>query len=182
MENEVWMNIKGYEGYYQISNLGRVKSLERITIRKKGTSLRKGRILKHTKNQQGYELVNLCKNSKVKFKAVHRIVMESFIPNIENKPCVNHINGIKTDNTLNNLEWCTYSENSLHAYRTGLKTVSEKSIENSRLKCSKKIINTENGDIFSSIKEAAISINMKYKTLTDKLTGRRFNNTPLKYL
>jgi len=81
-----------------------------------------GPILKICNNQTGYCQVNLVKNKKITTKSVHRIVADAFIPNIDNKPDINHINGNKKDNSTNNLEWCTQSENSLHAHRIGIKT------------------------------------------------------------
>jgi hypothetical protein len=107
---EIWKDIKGYEGLYQVSNLGNVKSLKynQQNIVKE---------LELVKTTKGYRTVNL----KGKVILVHRLVAETFVPNPENKKIINHINGIKNDNRAMNLEWCTPSENTQHAYRTGLK-------------------------------------------------------------
>ena len=103
MEEE-WRPIKGYEGLYEVSNLGRVKSLNYNHTKKEG-------MLKLFKDKDGYLIVNLSKDKiTCRFK-VHRLVGETFIPNPENKPCIDHINTIKNDNRVENLRWATYEEN-----------------------------------------------------------------------
>ena len=119
MENknkEIWKDIKGYEGMYQVSNLGRVKSLGRIVTRKNGRRLTiQERILKPKPTQNGYLQVKLCYSSgKGKWFLVHRLVCEAFHKNPENKPEVNHINEDKLDNRACNLEWVTAKENCNH--------------------------------------------------------------------
>ena len=115
-EVEEWRDIKGYEGFYQVSNMGRVKTLAHETIRKNGRKLSvRERILKLGTDKDGYLLVNLCNGSgKIKTVKVHRLVCEAFHKNPENKPCVNHIDENKTNNIASNLEWCTVKENNNH--------------------------------------------------------------------
>lgn len=108
MSEEIWRDITGYEGLYQVSNCGRVKSF-----------YHGGRILKQSL-KRGYMFVELYLNTNGKIHIVHRLVAQAFIPNPLNKLEVNHINGIKTDNRVENLEWVTRSENEQHAYDTGL--------------------------------------------------------------
>ena len=115
---EIWKDIPEYEGLYQVSNLGKIKSLERYNY-KGHHNLEK--ILKPVLCKNGYYYVSLCKNKKVKSFQVHRIVANTFLNNKNNYPCINHINGVKTDNRVENLEFCTYSHNEKEAYRIGLK-------------------------------------------------------------
>ncbi len=111
MKKEKWKDIRGYEGLYKISNLGRVKSLWPC---RRGS---KPRILKNLKQKVGYSGIELCKNKKHTRFNIHRLVGIAFIKNPLNKPQVNHINGVKTDNRVENLDWCTRSENEYHSYR-----------------------------------------------------------------
>lgn len=111
---EVWKDVKGYEGLYQVSSLGRVKSVRRYEYTRwyggELKSIRQGRYLR----------TSLCKNGKLKTHNIHRLVAEAFIPNPKNKPEVNHIDGNKENNNVNNLEWVTRKENAIHAYNMGL--------------------------------------------------------------
>ena len=100
---EIWKEIKGYPNY-MVSNFGRVKSLNYNHTSKE-------KMLKVSMNGNGYLRVLLCNNGKRKHMTVHRIVAETFIPNPDNKPCIDHINTIKDDNRMENLIWCTTKEN-----------------------------------------------------------------------
>lgn len=113
---EIWKDIKNYEGYYQVSNLGNVKSLSR----KIGNKYYKSKMLKKSDNR-GYLQVQLWKHSNMKWSLIHRLVAEAFIPNPEHKLQVNHIDGNKSNNEVSNLEWVSRSENQLHSYHV-LKT------------------------------------------------------------
>ena len=107
---EEWRDIKGYEGLYQVSNTGKVKSLNYSKTGKEG-------ILKSCKNSAGYLILELFKNGIGKCHAIHRLVAEAFIPNIDNLPCINHKDENKENNYVENLEWITYKENANHGTR-----------------------------------------------------------------
>ena len=119
-EFEIWKDITGYEGIYQVSNFGRIKSLGRFLKRGESKIFVDEFIMSGGSTPIGYKTVNLTKNKVRKAFSVHRLVAEAFIPNPEGKPEVNHIDGDKLNNNYANLEWCTRRENLQHAYDTGL--------------------------------------------------------------
>lgn len=124
---EEWRDIVGYEGKYQISNFGRVKSLERRNF---AGNLIKQRIMKFGKTKDGYLQVPLAKLGKRSTKKVHRLVAEAFIGIDNQKETINHIDGNKENNTTKNLEWANREEQVVHAYKNKLKTWNKKSRQN----------------------------------------------------
>lgn len=113
LENEEWRDVVGYEGYYMVSDLGRIKSSYIVSRVKDG-------IIKMGSDKNGYCSFALWKNKSQITKKGHRVVAKAFLPNPENKPCVNHIDGNKRNNRITNLEWVTHKENSRHAVENGL--------------------------------------------------------------
>jgi hypothetical protein len=168
---EIWKDIEFYEGLYQISNKGRVKSLEYKGIKRE-------KILNPCKNKRGYLIVNLYKLQKVKSASVHRIVAKNFIPNKDNKTQVNHIDGMKCNNWIDNLEWNTSSENVNHFFSSDLSI-------SFRLKISKRqsipVIDTKTNIIYQSIKEASRINNMSESSLSRILNHIHPNKTTLKH-
>lgn len=124
---EIWESVKNYEGLYEVSNMGRVKSLSRSvkchngqtrTFNEKILTLHQSKITDRHKNPTYH--VELWKNNTREVFRIHRLVASTFISNPENKPQINHIDGDRKNNRVDNLEWCTNSENMLHSYATGL--------------------------------------------------------------
>lgn len=163
MINEEWRPIPEYEGFY-CSNLGRIKRL-----RPGGDEY----ILRHKIDKYGYPCVCICANKVEYTKTIHRIVARCFIENINYKLEVNHIDGNKTNNFVNNLEWVSRSENAMHAHRTGLITP-----------YSKKVVHLTTGIVFNSIREAYLSNPKPYqeKYFQRMLRGDRKNKTDYKLI
>lgn len=114
---ETWEKIEGYE--YEVSSTGKVRSLDRITRHTYGGTAKRVSKILSPNTVDGYHIVILCKNGINKSMRVHRLVAQAFIPNPDNKPQVNHKNSIRTDNRVENLEWCTCQENIIHGYKYG---------------------------------------------------------------
>lgn len=162
---EVWKDIPGYEGLYQVSSLGRVKSLPK----RKGKGLgyvKDEEILKASVEKYGYARVVLHKDGVRKKCQVHRLVAETFIPHTDCKHQVNHINCNKADNRVENLEWCTGSENTAHAYQNGLvhlptRRVGQYDLHGSLIR------------VFDSMTEAEQKTNVRRGNIWSCCTGKR---------
>ena len=149
---EIWKEVKNFAGLYKISNLGRVYSIKRK------------RIMQNRPNKiRGYVLVSMSFSGIVKKIPVHRLVAEAFIPNPQNKKQVNHKNGIKSDNRVENLEWVTNTENILHAKRVLHKRGRDRYV-------------MFNGILFNSIKEFRNHIDMKGKNYRNFFDIKENNN------
>lgn len=115
---EEWKPIPDYEGYYEVSNMGGIRSVDRVVTYSNGTKrLHRGRILKHEINYKGYHRVRLSKGSKTKHLSVHQVVAQAFIPNPHGYTQVNHIDEDKDNNRVDNLEWCTVAYNNKYGNR-----------------------------------------------------------------
>lgn len=170
LENEIWMPIKGYEGIYEVSNMGRIKTLERVYYGGVVPVKIKTRLRKQTYTQKGYLSLILSKDKANKTCVVHRIVASHFIPNNENKPQVNHRNGVKDDNRVENLEWCTNQENCYHAWNVLERDVRVQP-KGALSPSSKKIICDTFGISFDSIKEACEALDVNNTRVSEVCKG-----------
>lgn len=180
---EIWKDVPGYEGRYQVSNLGNVKSLPKEKKGTLGGSYVTAEKILSAATVNGYKKALLYKDGKRIFHSVHRLVAIAFLDNQLAE--VNHINGVKTDNRVENLEWCSSQQNVIHSHKNNLiknKVRNEKTRQLISDIKKKKIINTETGKIYNSISEAAQELKVSLSGLSMKLNGISPNNTKLKLL
>jgi len=124
MEEEIWREIPKYDGFYEVSTLGNVRSMTRRINVGRGVRLVISKVLKQADTKDGYKCIVLKTKSHEMFNIrVHRLVCLAFLDNPELKPNINHKNGVKSDNRLDNLEWCTQSENVRHSYEMGFQKI-----------------------------------------------------------
>ena len=157
---EIWKDIKNYENYYQVSNLGRVKSLDRVIKDTKSKRLYKGKILKLTLCNWGYLTVSLKKNSKSKKFLVHRLVAETFIPNPNKLEVVNHKDENKLNNFVDNLEWSTIKDNMLYSKKDNKRNIIQYDKDGNFIK------------VWSSITEASQDLKVSDSLLSQCLSGK----------
>ena len=152
---EIWKDIHEYEGLYQVSNTGKVKSVSHYTRNNRNGGLRMtvGKILSQYKMPNGYRQVQLSKNEIREKKYVHRLVAENFIQNVNNLSDVNHIDGNKDNNSISNLEWCSHKDNQKHM------------IENHMTKKATPVICKETGKMYHSMSEAEKDTGICRKTI-----------------
>lgn len=154
MKNEEWRDVPGYDGLYQVSNKGRIKSFQRQATR----------FIKQGINSRGYNTVFLHKNGKGKSYSVHRLVATAFLSTDTNKHFVNHIDGNKQNNCIKNLEWCTAKENCLHAHEILMKNV----------RC---VLCVETGVKYSSACSAARALSCDRRTIQKICMGKGRSRT-----
>lgn len=163
-KNEIWKPVPGYEGFYEVSSIGRVRSVDHYVNSGNGRKLRKGRVLSQSISIHGYYFVHLSKINKQKSPTVHRLVALAFHPNPENKICVNHKDGVRTNNHISNLEWCTHKENTRHLFDVlggythteEAKYIISEKLKESKKKYSKPVTCIEDNLTFPSLSSAAL--------------------------
>ena len=172
MEN--WKDIKGYEGFYQVSDLGRVKSLERDVFNSRGIVYHlKEKILVQGSSKDGYSLVCLSKNGKMKTMKVHRLVAMAFLPNPENKPQVNHKDEVKNNNVVDNLEWCDISYNANYGTKIERqKQTFKDNCKSGKIKRVKKVFCVELNKTFDCAKRAEEELGIWGTLITKVCKGK----------
>lgn len=174
MAHETWRDVVGYEGYYQVSNLGRVRSVERRVVRGNHTQLVHEKILNQKNNSSGYLRVNLSRNNHVQQMFVHRIVAMAFVDNPASLPVIDHINGNKHDNSSSNLRWCTQSTNLHYTYSAGGRVAAIMSAEKreKQVRAVSRPVVRSDGREYPSVKEAAADLGLTPCAVSHVLNGR----------
>ncbi len=174
---EEYKEIAGFEGRYQVSNTGKIRSIAKLG---------KWHLLSLRTDVYGYAEVCLWMKRKVFYKKVHRLVAEAFIPNPENKPQVNHIDTDKKNNIYYNLEWATPQEDADHRLLNNLQPKGKNHYAFGKFganhKSAKVVLDLNTGIFYDCVQDAATAKNIKYKTLIGKLCGNDNNNTSLIYV
>jgi hypothetical protein len=169
---EVWKQVPGFEGLYEVSNTGVVKALKRTWVTGKNLTRNKDEhYLKPAMKQNGYYHVHLTKNGVALQVPVHRLVAEAFLPNQEKKKCVNHKDGNKTNNNLYNLSWATYKENNDHALKNGLR-INPSGEKNGYSVPVRVKVNGVDLGLFNTLREVASKLNMSYDVVYRLSVGR----------
>ena len=173
---EKWLSITELQGNYEVSNEGRIRSVFKVIKKSDNTVYtRKPKIIK-CQLREGYQRVRLCIDNVRITKTVHRLVAKYFIDNPNNLPQVNHINAIKSDNRIENLEWCSASENIIHAIKNGLrKTAIGKNKP-------KMVLDINTGIYYKSLREASMLKNIHYSSLQHQINGKVSNRSGLIYV
>jgi len=164
---EIWKDIKGYEGLYQVSDVGNIKSLNYNKTKQEKN-------LKFGIDTSGYRVVNLFKNGKPKMYTVHKLVAITFIPNPNDYPIINHKDENRRNNNIDNLEWCTYKYNLNYGERNKKvkQNMKEKEKKNGQIK-RKKVTCITTGEIFKSVTEASMKTNAYSTTISQCCKGKR---------
>lgn len=181
---EIWKDVVGYEGYYQVSNLGRVRSVDRIVKGCFGsTQHKKSIILSPAINTAGYYSVALVRNAKSKSYRVHRLVAEAFLPNPNSLPVINHKDENKLNNSVENLEWCTYSYNTTYN-NSMLKRIITRNI-NKSYGCEKKVyqynIDGHLIKIWKSLMEVSRELHIPWGNIANCCRGQKNRHTAYGY-
>lgn len=190
MEQEIWKDIKGYEGLYQVSNLGRVKSVDRMVYRSSTPQRVKGGIISQGLLNTGYKVVSLWYKKKRNAFTIHRLVANAFLQVQEGKNEVDHINGIRTDNRVDNLRWCSRKENvNFPIARDKYILSNKKRVENIRKTKEEKSLNvaqlTTDGfivKIWESVKKASESLGILTSGIYASCVGSKITAGGFKWM